>query len=69
MTHSHQPVRGRQRQTRQGLPCDDAPGIVIQDGGRGLRALRTPPRVHAFVYGEKLPSGPTLPFGRWKAAS
>lgn len=47
----------------------DAPGIVILDGGLGVRANREPPRIPAFVYGEKLPSVPTLPFGRWKTAS
>lgn len=50
-------------------PCDDAPGIVIQDGGRGVRTNSKPPRVHAFIYGEKVPATPTLPFGRWKVAS
>jgi hypothetical protein len=47
----------------------DAPGIVIADGGVGSRMTRTHPRVRAFVYGERMPSNPTLPFGRWKAAS
>lgn len=59
----------RRRDAARSIPCDDAPGIVIQDGGRGLQAMRTPPRVRAFVYGEKVPSVPTLPFGRWKVAS
>lgn len=45
------------------------PGIVIADGGMGGRALLQAPRVRAFVYGEELPSSPTLPFGRWKRAS
>jgi hypothetical protein len=48
---------------------DDVPGIVIADGGVGHRAVHLRPRVRAFVYGEKLPSAPTLPFGRWKVAS
>ncbi|CAN5736331.1 hypothetical protein BH23GEM11_BH23GEM11_15690 [soil metagenome] len=46
----------------------DVPGIVIRDwtpdspsdGG---------PRVRAFVYGESIPSLPTLPFGRWKTVA
>ena len=47
----------------------DAPGIVIADGGVGSRMTRIHPRVRAFVYGERMPANPTLPFGRWKAAS
>jgi hypothetical protein len=47
----------------------DAPGIVIADGGIGVRTDRHRPRVAAFVYGEELPAPPTLPFGRWKQAS
>ncbi len=48
---------------------DDAPGIVIQDGGAGHETVRVGPRVRAFVYGEAAPVLPTLPFGRWKVAS
>jgi hypothetical protein len=48
---------------------DDVPGIVIQDGGAGLLAAQSGPRVRAFVYGESVPTLPTLPFGRWKVAS
>ncbi len=47
----------------------DVPGIVIADGGLGLRNAGLMPRVRAFVYGEQMPASPTLPFGRWKAAS
>ncbi len=47
----------------------DVPGIVIADGGVGSRLSGQHPRVRAFVYGERMPSNPTLPFGRWKAAS
>lgn len=47
----------------------DAPGIVIADGGVGSRLTRQLPRVRAFVYGDSVPASPTLPFGRWKAAS
>ncbi len=47
----------------------DAPGIVIADGGVGSRLSSQHPRVRAFVYGERIPAAPTLPFGRWKVAS
>jgi len=50
-------------------PSGDAPGILIADGGVGSRMSGKNPRVRAFVYGERLPDIPTLPFGRWKAAS
>ncbi|TVP74908.1 MAG: hypothetical protein EA352_09490 [Gemmatimonadales bacterium] len=69
MSRSHESGSRRNGPSPSRFPCDDVPGIVIQDGGRGLRASMRPPRVHAFVYGEKMPSVPTLPFGRWKAAS
>ncbi len=49
-------------------PCENAPGIVIKDGGVGERTLKNGSRVRAFVYGEELPGAPTLPFGRWRAA-
>jgi hypothetical protein len=55
--------------TRNSSPCENAPGIVIKEGGSGERTLRRGSRVHAFVYGEEIPGTPTLPFGRWKAAS
>lgn len=48
-------------------PCENAPGIVIKDGGVGQRTIRRGSRVRAFVYGEELPGTPTLPFGRWRA--
>lgn len=44
----------------------DAPGIVIADGGEAARLSGQLPRVRAFVYGERIPATPTLPFGRWK---
>ncbi|TVR62972.1 MAG: hypothetical protein EA422_10400 [Gemmatimonadales bacterium] len=44
----------------------DVPGIVIADGGEAARLSEQLPRVRAFVYGERIPSAPTLPFGRWK---
>ncbi|GEM_PF-1523793 len=47
----------------------DAPGIIIADGGVGSRLSGQHPRVRAFVYGERIPATPTLPFGRWKVAS
>ena len=47
----------------------DAPGILIADGGVGVRTGLQRPRVVAFVYGENLPALPTLPFGRWKLQS
>lgn len=50
-------------------PCENAPGIVIKDGGVGERTIQRGSRVHAFVYGEELPGTPTLPFGRWRAAN
>lgn len=47
----------------------EVPGIIIADGGVGSRLSRQHPRVEAFVYGERIPPVPTLPFGRWKVAS
>ena len=44
----------------------DVPGIVIADGGEAARLSGQLPRVQAFVYGERIPETPTLPFGRWK---
>lgn len=44
----------------------DVPGIVIADGGEAARLSEQLPRVRAFVYGERIPTAPTLPFGRWK---
>jgi len=46
----------------------DVPGIVIAFGSSAAAGLRAA-GVRAFVYGEQLPSSPTLPFGRWKAMS
>jgi hypothetical protein len=47
----------------------NVPGIVIADGGFGSARVQERPRLRAFIYGESLPAAPTLPFGRWKAAS
>jgi len=49
--------------------CSDAPGIVIAFGAPSDNAGPRVPALRAFVYGEKLPTSPTLPFGRWKQAS
>ncbi len=49
--------------------CRDVPGIVIADGGLASRLSGKNPRVEAFVYGERIPVVPTLPFGRWKVMS
>lgn len=57
------------RARRVGKGSADARGIVIADGGVGSRLTRQIPRVRAFIYGESVPATPTLPFGRWKAAS
>ncbi|MEX2530444.1 MAG: hypothetical protein WD960_06685 [Gemmatimonadota bacterium] len=57
------------RARRFGKGSADARGIVITDGGVGSRLTRQIPRVRAFIYGESVPTTPTLPFGRWKAAS
>lgn len=54
---------------RKSTPCENAPGIVIKDGGVGEQTIRRGSRVRAFVYGEDVPGAPTLPFGRWRAAS
>jgi hypothetical protein len=60
---------GSRGATRRPCPWGNAPGIMITDGGVGSRASGQHPRVRAFVYGERLPDVPTLPFGRWKVAS
>ncbi|TVP50020.1 MAG: hypothetical protein EA350_01145 [Gemmatimonadales bacterium] len=46
----------------------DVPGIVIRDWTPERRS-DDGPRVRAFVYGESVPSLPTLPFGRWKSVA
>ena len=55
------------RPKKQG--CSDVPGIVIAFGTTWEAAGPSVPALRAFVYGEKLPTSPTLPFGRWKKAS
>lgn len=62
---------GNGKRAEEAGDCErgNAPGIVIADGGVGSRLSEQHPRVWAFVYGEKIPANPTLPFGRWKAAS
>lgn len=45
------------------------PGIVIADGGVGSRHAQELPRLRAFIYGERMPTAPTLPFGRWKGTA
>lgn len=42
------------------------PGIVIH--GRRAAPPATP-RIHAFIYGGKVPHAPILPYGRWKGAA
>jgi hypothetical protein len=59
----------RNRRVREGRCGGNVPGIVILDGGEGSRTDREGPKVRAFLYGEDMPVTPTLPFGRWKAAS
>jgi len=49
--------------------CSDVPGIVIAFGAGADATGPRVPALRAFVYGEKLPTSPTLPFGRWKQAS
>ena len=44
-------------------------GIAIADGGKGAGATERPPRIAAFIWAERDESQPTLPFGRWRAAS
>jgi hypothetical protein len=46
----------------------EVPGIIIRDWTPERGEDRLGPRVRAFVYGEKEPSLPTLPFGRWRTA-
>ncbi len=43
-------------------PNADAVGIVVNDGGR----VSARPRTVAFVWGKRVRSAPTLPYGRWK---
>lgn len=54
---------------REVVSTEDAAGIIILDGGEGIRVDREGPRIQPFLYGERVPPAPTLPFGRWKAAS
>lgn len=67
--NGHPDGRGTPKRKRRGCASGDVPGIVIADGGVGSRLSGKNPRVRAFVYGERLPEIPTLPFGRWKVAS
>lgn len=55
------------RSKKQG--CSDIPGIVIAFGATSEAAVPRVPALRAIVYGEKVPTSPTLPFGRWKKAS
>ena len=41
---------------------EDAVGIVVSDA----RPVQRGPRAVAFVYGSKVRSQPSLPYGRWK---
>ncbi len=43
-------------------PRTDAVGIVVSDGGR----VSPQPRTIAFVWGQRVRSAPSLPYGRWK---
>lgn len=62
-------ANGKAVQAPERASGNDARGIVITDGGFGSRVARELPRVRAFVYGERMPAVPTLPFGRWRSAS
>jgi hypothetical protein len=53
----------------RGERTDEVPGIVIAHGGWTPKTESLKAGLRAFVYGEKLPASPTLPFGRWKRAS
>jgi hypothetical protein len=57
------------RAARRGVRAEEVPGIVIAHGGWALAPEGFGAGLRAFVYGEKLPASPTLPFGRWKNAS
>jgi hypothetical protein len=64
--------RERDRERGQGRRIkgrDQVPGIVIAHGGWQSSAKSIGSGLRAFVYGEKVPASPTLPFGRWKGAS
>lgn len=41
------------------------PGIVILNGGKPA----TSPVIRAFVWGGRVPTVPTLPYGRWKPSA
>lgn len=62
-------VKPARLKRQDGCGEEDVSGIVILDGGVGVRVDRAGPRIHPFVYGDRIPPVPTLPFGRWKAAS
>lgn len=47
---------------------EEVPGIVIREAHLGSGVSPQAPRIPVFVYGEALPSVPTLPYGRWKVA-
>lgn len=61
--------RVRRPEARRDRRRGNVPGIVIADGSLGVREGMKRPRVRAFIYGEEIPTAPTLPFGRWKEAS
>lgn len=58
---------GEGHATARGRAAREVPGIVIAHAG--WRTGERTAGVRAFVYGERQPSTPTLPFGRWKKAS
>jgi hypothetical protein len=59
------PRKDAQAIPNPGRTWQDVPGIVIRDRTPDSRS-DDGPRLRAFVYGESVPSLPTLPFGRWK---
>lgn len=46
---------------------EEVRGIGMSGGGNGGGAPR--PRIAAFIWAEREDTPPTLPFGRWKAAT
>jgi hypothetical protein len=61
--------RGRPSIWEGAARSPDLPGIVIAHGPTWGNGGERFPGVRAFVYGEKQPSLPALPFGRWRRAS
>ena len=52
-----------------GTRVEESPGIVVTDWTRRRPDDDHGPRIAAFIWGGKLRSVPSLPYGRWRGAA